>query len=138
MLTIAVATDMDSNPKSTKKMTDTTTLEIESNSKRAPNNSSESLDLKRQHELRNSEKATRSKKENRPKNSTRYDGRTHLPRFDSYDYASRCKNDDCNFKTNVMCTKCNVHLCFTRSRNCFENFHLLNLEQDCINPNKPE
>lgn len=133
MLTIAVVPDMDSNPKSAKKMTEATTLEIEL--KRAPNNSNKSPNLKT---LKNSEKSTRSKKENRPKNSTRYDGRNHLPKFDSYDYATRCKNDDCNFKTNVICTKCNVHLCFTRSRNCFENFHFLELEQDCINPNTLE
>lgn len=136
MVTIAVVPDMDSNTKSAKKLTETTAHEIGFNLKSVPNNSNKSPNLKRQHELKNSEKSTRSKKENKPKNSTRYDGRNHLPRFDSYDYASRCKNEDCNFKTNVICTKCNVHLCFTRSRNCFESFHVLELEQDCIDPNQ--
>lgn len=69
----------------------------------------------------------RSKKEYRPKHYLRYDGKNHLPRFDSNDYASRCKNEDCKYKTNVICTKCSLHLCFTRARNCFENFHTLEL-----------
>lgn len=138
MLTIAVVSDMESNPKIGKKITETTTLEIDLNPKRTPNSSKKSPNMKKQNELRNSEKSTRSKKEKRPKNTARYDGRNHLPRFDSHDYATRCKNDDCNFKTNVICTKCDVHLCFTRSRNCFESFHVLELEQDCIDPNKPK
>lgn len=71
----------------------------------------------------------RAKSEKRPKNSMRYDGKGHLPIFDKNSYASRCKNEDCKFKTNMECIKCKVHLCCTRERNCFTEFHLLELNQ---------
>lgn len=72
-----------------------------------------------------SRNAVHSKKENKPKNSIRYDGKAHLPGFDTNTYATRCKNENCHFKTNVICSKCGIHLCFTRNRNCFKDFHIL-------------
>lgn len=71
----------------------------------------------------------RCKKENKPKNKTRYDGKSHFPEYDTNTYASRCKNEDCDFKTNVICSKCGVHLCFVRGRNCFKDFHVLELSE---------
>lgn len=134
-IAIAAVPEMDSNSTSAKKLVETS-FEEKLSPKRAQNNSNKIPNPKKQKEPKNSKKSIRSKKENRPKNSMRYDGKNHLPRFDSNEYATRCKNDDCDLKTNVFCTKCNVHLCFTRSRNCFESFHVLELEQQTNNESK--
>lgn len=34
-----------------------------------------------------------------------------------------CKHVGCTMRTHIMCKKCNVHLCLTKDRNCFYNFH---------------
>lgn len=70
----------------------------------------------------------RNKTEKKPTNSLRYDSKGHFPEFDKNDNATRCKNENCRFKTHLFCTKCNIHLCLTTSRNCFKNFHLLSTE----------
>ena len=36
----------------------------------------------------------------------------------------RCKLPGCNATTQVVCTKCNVNLCFTSRWNCFKMFHI--------------
>lgn len=81
------------------------------------------------HQQKNDKKpgmpAHQCKNEKRPKNSVRYDGKGHLPIFDKNAYASRCKNVNCNYKTNMECIKCKVHLCCVRGRNCFTDFHIL-------------
>lgn len=83
------------------------------------------MDTRPKHQLKNIGKpempAHRSDNEKRPKKSVR----GHLPIFDKNSYATRCKNEECKFKTNVECMKCKVHMCFTRARNCFTEFHLL-------------
>jgi hypothetical protein len=38
----------------------------------------------------------------------------------------RCKNDRCSMKSNVYCTKCQVHLCLNLARICFKNYHCKN------------
>lgn len=48
----------------------------------------------------------------------------HMPKFDDKREATRCKNYGCSGKTHIYCIKCAVHLCFTRGRNCFFNFHV--------------
>lgn len=70
----------------------------------------------------------RNKTEKKPTNSIRFDSKGHFPDFDKSDNATRCKNENCKFKTRLFCTKCNIHLCLTPSRNCFKNFHLLSTE----------
>ena len=35
----------------------------------------------------------------------------------------RCKMPNCKGSVRVMCLKCNVHLCLTASKNCFQEFH---------------
>lgn len=70
----------------------------------------------------------RNKTEKKPTNSLRYDSNGHFPEFDKNDNATRCKNENCKFKTRLFCMKCNIHLCLTPSRNCFKSFHLLSTE----------
>lgn len=60
-----------------------------------------------------------------PPDITRYDMKDHLPGFDKFKFSTKCKNPACNnkIKTHCFCTKCNVHLCLTKKRNCFYDFH---------------
>lgn len=51
----------------------------------------------------------------------RYNGAEHIP-----DYAVtklHCKIRKCAFKTFWYCTKCKVHLCLAKERNCFKSYH---------------
>lgn len=70
---------------------------------------------------------TRKKTEKKPLNEIRYDTVNHLPDVDNSKNGSRCKNENCEFKTHVFCTKCQVHLCLIKGRNCFKKFHTLNI-----------
>lgn len=55
-----------------------------------------------------------------PSKRKRRMGARHLPIM--VDVQKRCRR--CHkMKTNVMCTKCNIYLCFTRNRNSFKDFH---------------
>ncbi len=54
----------------------------------------------------------------------RFDGLNHLPKFIQAKKASRCKNEECEQKTRWYCIKCNVHLCLTPQRNCFNDYHI--------------
>lgn len=60
----------------------------------------------------------------------RFDGfeNAHWPSNDDKKCQSRCKLKGCNGQTHVYCGKCStdgkmVHLCFTKQRNCFTNYH---------------
>ncbi|CAI6348887.1 unnamed protein product [Macrosiphum euphorbiae] len=53
----------------------------------------------------------------------RYDHINHLPEFDDLKDATLCKNEGCSKKSHTTCTKCNVHLCMTKKRNCFYEYH---------------
>ncbi|XP_022174122.1 piggyBac transposable element-derived protein 3-like [Myzus persicae] len=57
--------------------------------------------------------------------AVRYDRIYHMPQMDSLKNATKCKNPTCsrNNRTHFFCKKCNVHLCLTRDRNCFEEYH---------------
>lgn len=55
----------------------------------------------------------------------RFDGIEHWPQIQQ-NLRLRCKNDGCTLKTNVYCSKCQVHLCLNASRNCFTNYHCKN------------
>jgi len=57
--------------------------------------------------------------------AVRYDRIDHMPQMDSLKNATKCKNPTCsrNNRTHFFCKKCNVHLCLTRDRNCFEEYH---------------
>lgn len=49
----------------------------------------------------------------------------HWPKNDEKYSRSRCKMKGCNNYTHNFCTnnQCNVHLCYTRHRNCFREYH---------------
>lgn len=60
----------------------------------------------------------------------RFDGfdNAHWPFNDEKKCQSRCKLKGCKGQTHVYCGKCSndkkmVHLCFTKQRNCFLNYH---------------
>lgn len=69
------------------------------------------------------------KKARKPFEEFRYDGLGHWPEIDSKKNASRCKNENCTFKTHFYCSKCNVHLCIRPNRNCFKQFHIFDNER---------
>lgn len=61
--------------------------------------------------------------EKRPNLELRFDGsKDHKRVWDSK--RKRCKYDKCPYRSYVMCSKCNVHLCAKR-RDCFGKFHKL-------------
>lgn len=60
-------------------------------------------------------------RESRTDETIRYDGYHHLPQFS--EKRLRCKSESCNLKSTVFCSKCNVHLCMTKSHNCFSKYH---------------
>ena len=54
----------------------------------------------------------------------RFDGYNHFPKFIEAKNASRCKDEKCKQKTYCYCSKCDVHLCLTSQRNCFNEYHV--------------
>lgn len=65
-----------------------------------------------------------SKREERPPKCKRFDDTGHYPVVDAH--PTRCKLEHCKLKSNVLCLKCNVHLCLKLGRNCFHQFHCEN------------
>lgn len=61
--------------------------------------------------------------ENRPIQDVRFDQLGHFPLHDET-RERRCKMEGCTGRTRLMCEKCKVHLCITKSRNCFRAFHM--------------
>lgn len=66
-------------------------------------------------------KETKLPMELRPILDVRYDTIAHWPL--TTDDKKRCKLCIVSY-SRVMCEKCNVHLCFTKKKNCFKIFHL--------------
>lgn len=67
------------------------------------------------------------KSEKRPNPSIRFNySLGHFPHIDK-SRTVRCKNNECDKKTYVFCSICNVHLCFclNENRNCFKDFHTI-------------
>ncbi|KAL3201041.1 hypothetical protein MRX96_012874 [Rhipicephalus microplus] len=56
-----------------------------------------------------------------PCKKIRLDTIDHLPMFSAK--KGRCKHPNCTVITQVMCRKCNVHLCFTPGKECMHKFH---------------
>lgn len=52
--------------------------------------------------------------------SVRLDQIGHFPMHED---RQRCKNGDCVGRSQVVCEKCEVHLCLNNNRNCFKEFH---------------
>ncbi|KAM7298436.1 piggyBac transposable element-derived protein 2-like [Ixodes scapularis] len=63
--------------------------------------------------------------ENRPVQDVRFDQMGHWPVHED-SRERRCKMERCTGKTRVMCDKCKVYLCLSKSRNCFKVFHMRN------------
>ncbi|KAL4126350.1 hypothetical protein QTP88_010572 [Uroleucon formosanum] len=63
-----------------------------------------------------------------PLDVSRYDSSDHMPKIDYLQNATKCKNPTSsrNNRTHFYCIKCNVHLCLTKERNCFAEFHKIN------------
>jgi hypothetical protein len=61
--------------------------------------------------------------ETKPNVEARYDGYAHYPGQDDKKEATRCKMEKCGGKSRTFCTKCHVHLCLQKNRNCFLQFH---------------
>lgn len=68
---------------------------------------------------------TKSKKPNQMEiDNSRYDKYDHWPKKDNKKSQSRCKMENCGEKTHIYCSKCQLHLCITSSRNCFVDYHI--------------
>lgn len=61
--------------------------------------------------------------EKRPCKDVRLDKVDHLAEHDSKIQPTRCKKNKCSGRTFFYCSKCKVHLCITKKKNCFAEFH---------------
>lgn len=108
------------SPKSTQQLTEKPIEATKRSSRRSKDNvfetsSSSSLSAKGKHGA-----------EKRPVHSTRYDGIKHLPEINAQKkLTTRCKREGCSSKSTVFCSKCKIHLCLRRGRNCFRDFHTI-------------
>lgn len=66
---------------------------------------------------------SRKRTEVRPLADVQMDNVNHMPEHTGMSLPGHCKNVGCTGKSWWICTKCKVHLCFQKNRNCFENFH---------------
>lgn len=55
-----------------------------------------------------------------PVDSVRFDKYNHFPQWGSTKFCKLCKKSD----THIFCTKCNIHLCFSKTKNCFTGYHM--------------
>lgn len=60
------------------------------------------------------------------KTSLCHDESGHWPLFDKKSSETLCNMKNCQNRTHVYCEKCDLHLCFNASRNCFYKFHKRN------------
>lgn len=65
----------------------------------------------------------RRRGECRPVTEIQFDGVDHLPLHDNCKLPVRCKYPKCTGKSRIQCQKCRVHLCLSKDRNCFLQFH---------------
>lgn len=56
-----------------------------------------------------------------PPRDVRCDSLDHWPLYD--DTRQRCKFPTCKSFSHFKCSKCGLHLCLTKSHNCFVSFH---------------
>ena len=56
-----------------------------------------------------------------PQQAVRNDNVDHFPIYK--EKRGKCKLPGCNSRPYFFCSKCQVHLCIARSKNCFLNFH---------------
>lgn len=58
----------------------------------------------------------------RPTDDVRYDQFDHWPQLAGYQRCKNCKGG----QASTVCTKCKVHLCYVKGRNCFLSYHQKN------------
>ncbi|XP_060865565.1 piggyBac transposable element-derived protein 3-like isoform X1 [Metopolophium dirhodum] len=58
-----------------------------------------------------------------PTDVIRKDNIGHYVYIDNLRDATFCKLEGCKKRTHMACKKCNVHLCITKTRNCFFDYH---------------
>lgn len=60
--------------------------------------------------------------QNLPISDIRYDSIGHWP-IHNEGHEQRCKLETCGGRSRIVCDKCNVPLCLSKTRNCFRKFH---------------
>lgn len=58
-----------------------------------------------------------------PVDDVRFDGFNHMCKFLDRSGKKMCKNPGCKSETQSICTKCNLNLCNSSTKNCFIDFH---------------
>lgn len=64
----------------------------------------------------------------KPSASCRFDREGHWPIYDKKSSRSLCKIKCCQNRTHVYCEKCDIHLYFNATRNCFYEYHTQNID----------
>jgi len=59
----------------------------------------------------------------RPTDVIRKDNIGHYAYIDNLRDATFCKLEGCKKRTHMACKKCDFHLCITKPRNCFYDYH---------------
>lgn len=73
-------------------------------------------------EVRSKHLRQEKSRECRTDEEVRYDGYFHYPKYS--EKRLRCKLETCNVKSQVICSKCDVHLCLNKNNNCFYEYHV--------------
>lgn len=60
-------------------------------------------------------------RESRTDQNIRYDGFGHIPKYS--EKRLRCKLESCQSKSQLYCSKCNVHLCVNSNHDCYAEYH---------------
>ena len=58
-----------------------------------------------------------------PEPDIRFDGLNHMPDILDRSGKRMCKNKGCKSETQFFCTKCNLNLCLSATKKCFQEFH---------------
>lgn len=72
-------------------------------------------------DLRSKQVCNNKSRERRTDENIRYDGYMHLP--DYSEKRMRCKFKSCNLQSQILCIKCNAHLCLNKNNKCFAKYH---------------
>lgn len=66
---------------------------------------------------------TKNRRDVRRIDDVRFDRVNHHPKFDDHQYVARCKFPKCKGKSRTICSKFNVHLCYTKNYIFFLYYH---------------
>lgn len=73
-------------------------------------------------DVRSKQARSNKSRECRTDENIRYDRFDHYPRHSNN--RLRCKLESCDSKSQVICSKCKVHLCINKNNDCFYEYHL--------------